>query len=51
MENAIRRQSFDFAVQIVKLCATISREKHEYVLTHQLIKSGTSIGANVREAQ
>ena len=51
MENAIRRQRFDFAVQIVKLCTTISREKHEYVLTRQLIKSGTSIGANVREAQ
>jgi four helix bundle protein len=47
-KDVIRRKSFDFAVQIVKLCQFVSKNHHEFVLTKQLLKSGTSIGANVR---
>jgi len=45
------RQCFDFAVKIVKLANVLSEERHEWVMTHQIAKSGTSIGANYREAQ
>ena len=41
----------DFAVETVKVCGIISDERHEYVLTKQLIKSGTSIGANIHESK
>lgn len=49
-KNVIRRKSFDFAIRIVKLCQFVSKNHHEFVLTRQLLKSGTSIGANVRES-
>jgi len=49
-ENVIADKSFSFAVRIVKLYQKICREKKEYVLSKQLLKSGTSIGANVSEA-
>ena len=39
-----------FALQIIKICNTIKSTKKESVLTNQLIRSGTSIGANIREA-
>ncbi len=51
MENAILTQSFSFAVRIVKLCTSLANDKKEFVLSRQLMKCGTSIGANVREAQ
>ena len=41
----------DFAVDIVNLCRQISFEKKEYVLTKQLVRSGTSIGANIHESK
>lgn len=50
MSNVIVDKTFDFAVQIVKLCARL-RKKNDYVISHQLLKSATSIGANVEEAQ
>ena len=43
-------KSFSFAIRIVKLYRYLCDEKHEYVLSKQLLRSGTSIGANVREA-
>jgi len=49
-DNIIRTKSFLFAVRVVKLCQSLSMEKKEYVLSKQLLRSGTSIGANVREA-
>ncbi|MCI0750270.1 MAG: four helix bundle protein [Flammeovirgaceae bacterium] len=49
-ENIIKTKNFQFAVKIVNLCRTIQEEQKEFILTRQLIKSGTSIGANVREA-
>ena len=50
-ENTVEEKSFQFAVRIVKLCAKLQNEKREYVLSKQLLRSGTSIGANVAEAQ
>ena len=49
--NHILDKSFDFAVRIVNLCKYLQNDKKEYVLSKQLIRSGTSIGANVNEAQ
>ena len=49
--NAVEHKSFLFAVRIVKLCRYLREQKHEWILTKQLIRSGTSIGANVSEAQ
>ena len=49
--NVIEEKSFDFAIRIVKLYQYLTLEKKEYVLSKQLLKSGTSIGANVSEAQ
>ena len=49
-ENIIKQKSFDFAVQVVNLYKSFVEQHHEYVLSRQLLKSGTSIGANVCEA-
>ena len=51
MENAIESKSFRFAVRIVNLCKYLQSEKKEFILSKQLLRSGTSIGANVAEAQ
>ena len=48
-ENVIKTKSFQFAVETVKLYKEIQQTKHEYILSKQLLRSGTSIGANVRE--
>ena len=49
--GAIQQKSFQFAVRIVKLCRYLQESKREFVLSKQLLRSGTSIGANVAEAQ
>ncbi len=51
MNNTIQDKSFRFAVRIVNLCKYLQTEQKEFVLTKQLLKSGTSIGANVSESQ
>ena len=52
MSNSILRQrSKDFAKQIVILCRNIKANSKESVLNNQLLRSGTSIGANIYEAQ
>ena len=52
MRNSIiEAKSFDFAIRIVKLYQYLCEEKKEFVLSKQLLRSGTSIGANVSEAQ
>ena len=48
--NIIEQKSFNFAVRIVNLYKHISSEKKEFILSKQLLRSGTSIGANVAEA-
>ena len=50
-DSVLRDRSKEFAKQIVLLCRTIKQEHHESVLTNQLLRSGTSIGANIHEAQ
>ena len=50
-ENVIVKKSFAFSVRIVNLNKYLSQEKKEYVISRQVYKSGTSIGANVAEAQ
>ncbi|MBR3973913.1 MAG: four helix bundle protein [Oscillospiraceae bacterium] len=50
-ENPIVDKSFEFAVRIVNLYKYLTKEHKEYVLSKQLLRSGTSIGANVSEAQ
>jgi len=49
-ENIIKNKSFDFAVRVIGLYKYLKDEKKEYVLSKQILKSGTSIGANVEEA-
>ena len=51
MDNVIIDKSFDFAVRIARLCKYLSSEQKEFVLSKQILRSGTSIGANVSEAQ
>ena len=50
-ENIIETKSFDFAVRIVGLYKHLTQEKKEFVMAKQLLRCGTSIGANVAEAE
>ena len=50
-ENIVKNKSFEFALRIVELYKYLRYEKKEYVMSKQLLRSGTSIGANVEEAQ
>ena len=50
MNSPLLSKSKTFALEIIKVCNEIKRSKRESVLTNQLIRSGTSIGANIREA-
>ena len=49
--NAIQEKSFAFALRIVKLYKFLTEQKKEYVISKQLLRSGTSVGAMVREAE
>ena len=49
--NEIVELSFQFAIRIVKLSRYLMEEKKEYTLSNQILRSGTSIGANVTESQ
>lgn len=49
-ENVILQKTFDFSLQIIKYCELLHEHK-KFVISNQLLKSGTSIGANVHEAQ
>ena len=50
MDSPLLVKSKQFALEIIKVCNKVKSEKRESVLTNQLIRSGTSIGANIREA-
>ena len=50
MDSPLIVKSKQFALEIIKVCNKVKKEKKESVLTNQLIRSGTSIGANIREA-
>ena len=51
MDGNIQDKSFQFAIRIVKLCKILRSDRAEFVLSKQLLRSGTSIGANIAEAQ
>ena len=51
MDITVEQKSFQFAVRIVRLYKYLRSTKKEFVLAKQLLRSGTSIGANVAEAQ
>lgn len=49
-ENPVKEKSFKFAVRIVRLAKYLNDEKHEFVLSKQILRSGTRVGANVKDA-
>ncbi|WP_343695336.1 four helix bundle protein [Flavobacterium sp.] len=49
--NVIKNKSFDFAIRIVRLYQYLNNDKKEFILSKQLLRSGTSIGAMIREAE
>ncbi len=49
-DNVVREKSYRFALRIVKLYRILTEDRKEYVLSKQLLRSGTSIGANIEEA-
>lgn len=51
MENIIADKTIDFAVRIIKFYKYLCDEKKEYIISKQILRSGTSIGANVRESK
>ena len=48
-DNLIQHKTFEFALSIIKFC-TICKSQNEYILSKQILRCGTSIGANVEEA-
>ncbi|MDQ1326216.1 MAG: hypothetical protein QG564_1341 [Campylobacterota bacterium] len=50
-KSILRNKSFQFALRIIKLSKYLQEEHEEYILSKQILRSGTSIGALVREAQ
>ncbi|PIS27642.1 MAG: four helix bundle protein, partial [Candidatus Marinimicrobia bacterium CG08_land_8_20_14_0_20_45_22] len=49
-DNPVKDKSFQFALEIISLYKYLTSEKKEYVLSKQILRSGTSIGANIEEA-
>ena len=50
-KNIVKDKSFEFAVRVVKLFKYLSIQEKEFVLSKQLLRSGTSVGAMIREAE
>ena len=50
VDNVVQAKSYQFAVRVIRLYQHLSETKKEFVLSKQLLRSGTSIGANVEEA-
>jgi four helix bundle protein len=50
-KSILKDKSFAFAIEIVKTYKVLVEEKREYVMSKQLLRSGTSVGANIREAK
>ena len=49
-ENPVKDKSYRFAVRIIRLYKFLAEEKREFVLSKQVLRSGTAIGANIKEA-
>ncbi len=50
-ESPLRTKSEDFAIRIIRLYQYLTKDKHEYVMSKQIYRSGTSIGANIAESR
>ncbi len=50
-KSVLKDKSFEFALAVVRLYKSLIETKREYVLSKQLLRAGTSVGANIREAQ
>ncbi|HIC8757298.1 four helix bundle protein [Elizabethkingia anophelis] len=50
-DNIIKQKSFDFAVRVIKLYQYLSNDKKEFILSKQILRSGTSVGAMIRESE
>ena len=50
-KNVVKDKSLEFAIRIVKLSKYLSSSKKEFVLSKQLLRSGTSVGAMIRESE
>ena len=50
-KNILQEKCMDFSVKIVNLYQSLCSDRHEFVMSKQMLKCGTSIGANVREAK
>jgi four helix bundle protein len=49
--NLIKEKSFAFALKVIKICESMRNESKEFVLSKQLLRSGTAVGALVRESE
>lgn len=49
--NIIKTKSFDFSVSIIQFCAEIQKNEREFVISKQLLRSATSVSANISESQ
>ncbi|MCX6754572.1 MAG: four helix bundle protein [Candidatus Nomurabacteria bacterium] len=49
-DNIVRSKSYAFSLNIIKIYQDLTKDKKEFILSKQLIRSGTSIGANIEEA-
>src|SRR6266498_1022554 len=50
-DRILKTKSFDFAIRIIKLYKYLKKTHKEYELSHQIVRSGTSVGALIREAE
>ena len=50
-ENILRTKSYSFAIRIVKLSQYLQNDKKEFILSKQILRSGTAVGALIREAE
>ncbi|MFC4723303.1 four helix bundle protein [Geojedonia litorea] len=50
-DNVIKNKSFQFSIKVVELYKVLTVSEKEFVLSRQLLRSGTSIGANIRESE
>ena len=51
VESPLQAKSFAFALRVVNATKTLQRDRHEYILSKQLVRAATSIGAQIEEAQ
>lgn len=50
-KSPLRDKSYAFAIKIVKLCQSIRQDKREFIMSRQILRSGTAIGALIRESE